>query len=107
MAKTNAPLVMASARVATCELGDGLALLDLTANQYYSLNKVGAFVWSVIQSPITVDDVCLRVAQRYAVTREQCRADVDALLSSLDAAGLVRIDDAVPAAADMAEDLSA
>ncbi|TGV81338.1 PqqD family protein, partial [Mesorhizobium sp. M00.F.Ca.ET.158.01.1.1] len=41
--------VSATKDAVACEFGEGLALLNLKSNIYYSLNGVGAFIWDLIQ----------------------------------------------------------
>lgn len=88
-------VVVASAEAVSCDLGDGVALLDLKSNQYYTLNKVGAFVWALIHDPKTFDEICQAMMARYDVPVARCAADVSALLTNLESAGLVRCEDEV------------
>ncbi|MBZ9773670.1 PqqD family protein [Mesorhizobium sp. CO1-1-8] len=73
-----------------CEFGDGLALLNLKSNVYYSLNGVGAFIWDLIQEPRSIGDIRSAVLARYNVDPARCQADVDALLKGLVDNGLAR-----------------
>ncbi|WP_027052706.1 PqqD family protein [Mesorhizobium erdmanii] len=74
-----------------CQFGDGLALLNLKSNIYYSLNGVGAFIWELIQEPKTIGDIQGAVLERYNVDAERCKADVDALLKGMAENGLARL----------------
>lgn len=83
--------VGATQEAVACEFGDGLALLNLKSNTYYSLNGVGAFVWELIQEPKSIADIRGAVLERYNVDAERCKADVDALLKGLAENGLARL----------------
>lgn len=85
--------VGAASNAVTCPFGQGVALFDVRANLYYSLNKVGAFIWYFIQEPKSVSEICDAVCARYKVDRARCRADVDALLAGLAKANLIRLHD--------------
>ena len=74
-----------------CEFGNGLALLSLKSNVYYSLNGVGAYIWDLIQAPKPISEIRSAVLARYDVDPERCRADVDGLLRGLADAGLARL----------------
>ncbi|CAN7198950.1 PqqD family protein [Mesorhizobium amorphae] len=74
-----------------CEFGNGLALLNLKSNIYYSLNSVGAYIWDLIQEPRRIADIRSAVLTRYDVDPERCKADVDGLLKGLTEAGLARL----------------
>jgi hypothetical protein len=79
---------MASEKVVVAELGEGLALLNLATNEYFSLNDVGAFVWSVLQAPRPRREVLSAVMEEYEVAESDCAADVDRLLEELRHAAL-------------------
>ncbi|UCI19633.1 PqqD family protein [Mesorhizobium sp. B2-1-8] len=84
--------VKATRDAVACEFGDGLALLNLRSNIYYSLNGVGAFIWELIQEPKPIADIRSAVLARYTVDAERCKADVDALLKGLAENGLARLE---------------
>lgn len=86
-------IVSATKDAVSCELGGGVALLDLRSNVYYSLNSVGADIWELIQEPKSVSEICDAIIARYDVEPARCRADVDGLLKGLADAGLVRLRD--------------
>ncbi|TPM99226.1 PqqD family protein [Mesorhizobium sp. B2-1-3A] len=83
--------VSATGDAVACEFGEGLALLNLKSNIYYSLNGVGAFIWELIQEPKSIADIRGAVLARYNVDAERCKADVDALLHGLAENGLARV----------------
>ncbi|TPK74017.1 PqqD family protein [Mesorhizobium sp. B2-4-15] len=85
--------VRATGDAVACEFGDGLALLNLKSNIYYSLNGVGAFIWELIQEPKSIADIRGAVLARYNVDAERCNADIDALLKDLAENGLARLQD--------------
>ena len=82
--------VSATKDAVACEFGDGLALLNLKSNVYYSLNGVGAFIWDLIQEPRSIGDIRGAVLARYTVDAVRCQADVDDLLKGLVENGLAR-----------------
>ncbi|ESX10301.1 hydrogenase expression protein HypA [Mesorhizobium sp. LSJC265A00] len=85
--------ISASKDAVACEFGNGLALLDMRSNIYYSLNSVGAYIWELIQEPRPISEIRSAVLDRYNVDPERCKADVDGLLKGLADAGLARLHD--------------
>ncbi|CAN7197453.1 PqqD family protein [Mesorhizobium caraganae] len=83
----------ASKDAVACEFGNGLALLDMRSNIYYSLNSVGAYIWELIQEPKPIAEIRSAVLERYNVEPERCKADVNGLLKGLADAGLARLHD--------------
>lgn len=76
--------------VVSSPLDEGSALLDLTSSTYFSLNAVGALAWDRLSSGATVEQVVAAVTSRYDIAETQCRADMESLLTLLEAKGLVR-----------------
>ncbi len=71
----------ASSEVVACEFGEGIALLHLKSNVYYSLNSVGADIWDFIQKPSSRDDIYKYIEEKFQIQKEVCRADVEKILS--------------------------
>ena len=83
---------MADPEVVASEVDGGAALLDLRSSQYYGLNTVGAFVWSQIQTPQTLDGLAVSVSEAFDVEASACRADIAGLLNGFLEVGVVRHD---------------
>jgi hypothetical protein len=76
--------------VVACDLAGGKALLDLRSNTYFSLNAVGAFLWSQLQDGASVEDLTSALLSRYDVSEDVCGRDVEAIVQSMAAAKLIR-----------------
>jgi hypothetical protein len=92
-------VVAAADEVVSCDLAGGAALLDTRSNVYFTLNDVGARIWSAIQKPATVAELTDGIVAQYEVDRVRCHGDVVALLQQLDDAGLIKILEETPAQA--------
>lgn len=72
-------------------LGDELLAIDDKTEHCYSLNYSAARVWELIATPVSVDSICVKLSEEFAVDNEQCLADVVQLLQVLEEAGLARV----------------
>jgi hypothetical protein len=77
----------------SAELADEVAILHLESGVYYGLNAVGAFIWDLLQAPMTVDQVTEAVFGEFDVPLEQCEQDVSKLLKKLAEENLIEIRD--------------
>jgi len=69
---------------------DGEAILiNLASGMYYSMDSVGAFVWSLIEAGHSQESIAVTVADRYGIARDTAIQDVAALVSELTAEKLV------------------
>lgn len=73
-------------------------LINLTSGLYYSMDKVGGLVWSMIVHGSSVEQVAEAVADRYSVPVAQAREDVRRLVRELLDENLIALSMGSPAA---------
>jgi hypothetical protein len=73
------------------DLGGEIALLNMRSGEYFGLNEVGAFIWSLIQEPRTVEEICSAVEREFDVTHDRCAHDLGVLIGELEANRLVAV----------------
>jgi hypothetical protein len=88
---TGSSVISSDEETVSCDLAGGAALLDLRSGTYFSVNAVGAYVWSLLRAPMAVSDIHGALTARYDVEPDQCYADLIALLQELSDAGLIRV----------------
>jgi PqqD family protein of HPr-rel-A system len=71
-------------------LDDDLVLYDDRDGCSYVLNRTGAAVWELCDGSLNLRQIASAIAGKYQIDPERARADVEALVSSLRRAGLVR-----------------
>lgn len=81
--------IVAADNLVSCDLADETALLHFPSGIYYGLNPVGRYVWNLIQTPKSFDELRDAVVKEYDVERERCERDLLALLEELSAARLI------------------
>lgn len=82
-------VVVASRNHLASQLGDEIVILDLDDGTYYGLNPLAAFVWELVQDPVSVEDIHLRILDEYEVDSGSARTDLLQLLHDLERLGLV------------------
>ena len=93
-------LYVRSSHAVAAALGDGLAILDIRKDRYYSLNEVGAFLWERLNAPQSAETLAELVAQNYEVSVATALKDVATLLGNLSDEGLVESTSEAVAAAN-------
>jgi hypothetical protein len=66
-------------------------VLNLASGHYFGLEGVGGDVWELLQQPITLQEICTEILQRYDVEPSACENDVTALITELISEGLVKV----------------
>jgi hypothetical protein len=83
-------VVIANTAIAT-KISDEMVILDMQQGIYYSLNAVGARIWSLMEEPRSVQAICDALIAEYEVMPEQCEQEVVSLLQQLIASQLVEV----------------
>lgn len=86
-------MVVATKHQVSSNLGEDLAILSLRAGTYYTLNRVGARVWSLVQEPVSVAVLRDTLLAEFEVARERLEADLTGLLEALSHEGLIELSD--------------
>ncbi len=77
--------------VIDCDIGGERALLHLKTNTYFTLNATGSEIWPAFTEPCSVDEIVTLVTERFDVTPEVCRPDIEALIEQMVAAQILRV----------------
>ena len=67
----------------SADLNDETVMMDIEKGSYYGLNGCGTQIWSLLAKPITVNDLCLQLTEKFAVSSTQCEQDVIGFLQNL------------------------
>jgi len=89
-------IVVAAKEQVSADLSGEAVILNIESGMYYSLDKVGAHIWSLIQEPRTVNEIRAAVLREYEVEPDRCERDIVTLLEQLADAGLVEVRDETP-----------
>lgn len=81
---------LVSPECVSCAVEDGIAILDLRSNTYFSLDPVGAAIWDRMAAPASLDELTSAVSTEYAVAPEECRGDIADLLDNMLRHGLIQ-----------------
>jgi len=93
-------LVKPNTKEVASKIVDGEAILiNLSNGIYYSLDPVGSYIWSLIESKQSLGNISRAVSQRFGVAEETAGQDVQALARQLLDQGIVIPDDGPAAAA--------
>ena len=85
-------LVAAKGQV-SADLAEGSVILNLKDGVYYGLDGVGGRIWSLIQEPRRLGDLCDALLEEYDVEPDCCEHELFALIQRLMDEGLVEVKD--------------
>lgn len=71
---------------------DGEAvILSLQNGKYYGVNAVGAFIWEMLQKPVSFEDIRSTAMHEYEIDENTCRREILAFLKKMSEEGLIEI----------------
>lgn len=79
-------------------VGSELVLVDLDAEQFHSLNQVGAVIWGGLSDGGSIRSVLSAITSEFEIDEATARADIVDLVGNLLALGLLRPAGALPPA---------
>jgi len=77
----------------SCEIEDQIVLLNVDAGKYHGFNDVASKIWQIIEAPASVNQICERLMDEFAISKEQCEAEVLDFLKQLNDTGLIKFND--------------
>jgi hypothetical protein len=77
--------------VPTTPVDGDLVVLNMATNNYVGLDDIGRHIWTMIEHPRRVEDLCHALAAQYCGAPEAITSDVIAFLEELVGEKLVRV----------------
>ncbi len=64
-------------------IDEEVVLIHPESSNYYSFNKVGSYIWMCLETPMSIEQLEKKLLQKYDVSEEQCKKEVDYFLNEL------------------------
>ena len=87
------------------DLDDIVVMMDTDEGKYYEFDAIGARIWTLLEHPRPVAEMCEVLVGEYDVIHERCCRDVLSFLEEADALGIVEVCAAGTAASICAEEI--
>lgn len=67
----------------TANMNGSAVMMDISTGKYYNLGETGGRIWDLLEQPTTLSDLIQALTAEYAVSAEQCKADIQPFLQQL------------------------
>jgi hypothetical protein len=84
-------VVAAAPNHLSADLDRKAVVLGLDRGLYYGLDRVGSRIWSLVQEPISVGEICSKITSEYDVEQERFMRDLEAFLADLIHEGMIEL----------------
>jgi len=82
-----------SSETLTQEVGGETVILDLKSETYFGLDEVGTRIWQLLVEQEDMQSITATMLNEYDVEENQVEKDIQNLLTQLDEAGIVTLND--------------
>lgn len=73
----------------SADMDGEIVMMSLERGEYYGIGGVGTRVWQLLESPMTLDQICRTMCSEFEVEESTCRTDMLAFVSDLARNGMV------------------
>ena len=74
-------------------VGDEIVVITDDAVATHVLNKTAAFIWELCDGAIGIDDITARLTERFDVSEEEAKADIEEIIEKLTGLGIMKQDE--------------
>jgi hypothetical protein len=78
-----------SSQMLYSEVDGDVTMMSVETGKYFSLRAVGARIWSLLERPISPEQICTQLMAEYRVEREQCEREVIRVIQQMASEGIV------------------
>ncbi len=75
--------------VLSCAVDDDMVLMRVESGRYYYLNQTGRAIWTLLESPLPVSELCAMLVDRFEINANQCEREILAFVEDMRRDGLV------------------
>jgi hypothetical protein len=69
-----------------------IVMMRVETGKYYSLGKMGSVIWSMLESPVSVQSIIDTLLDKYQIERDQCEREVLEFLNQASREGLLKLE---------------
>lgn len=84
-------VVSRNADVIEAEIDGERVMMSIETGQYYGLDAIASRIWSLLETPQSVQAICAALISQYQVDEAQCAADVSLFLEQMIGYGVIRV----------------
>lgn len=79
-----------STHVLSSSIDDEVVMMSSEKGMYYNLNPIGSRIWELLETPQTVESLCVQLMEEYDVDEATCKQETEEFIQSLTDRGLIQ-----------------
>lgn len=82
-------IVRRNPEMVTSKIDNEIVMMSIEKGEYYGLDETGTYIWEMIETPVTVENLIQNLMNEFEVEMEQCQNDTLEFLKDLYGKGLL------------------
>ncbi len=66
-------------------------MMSIEQGEYYGLDKTATAIWELLESDLTVSDICEKLCEKYDVEAQQCQSDTIPFIQDMAEHNVIKI----------------
>jgi Coenzyme PQQ synthesis protein D (PqqD) len=76
-------MISKATHILSTSLDDEIVMMDSEKGMYYNLDPVGSRIWTLLDTPQTLESLCKSLMDDYNIDETTCKLETEAFLQSL------------------------
>ncbi len=69
-----------------------LAVMNAERNHYFGMEDAAARIWELLETPVSIGSLCMRLVEEYDIDQMRCRNEVMHFLADAAGENLIRVE---------------
>ena len=84
--------IVKNKKIEDTNIDEEKVMMNLEKGQYFMMNKIGAYIWDMLEEPRVIKDIINELLQKYEVDYDTCKKEVLNYIVKLKEAELIDIE---------------
>jgi hypothetical protein len=85
------PRYIRASNTSSESLHNELMLIDKDKASDFEFNPIANSIWDLLEKPLTLDELCVNIMEKFENETEQCIEEVEELISEMAKLGVVQV----------------
>lgn len=77
--------------IVTADMDGEIVMMHVETGNYFGLGNVGSVIWTMIENPLTVEEIITSLLDQYEIGKDQCEDEVLRFLNEMNTLNLLEV----------------
>ena len=65
------------------EVGGETVMMSIEDGKYFGLNKTGTIIWQILETPMSLENICIALTKKYKIQKDSCVSDIKPFIDEM------------------------